>query len=103
MIDEIFSKMPEAFVAGVVKAPTSFYFSLGDTKKTVTIEPASCTVEDGKTVDAADCVCKTSEDFFLRIWNEDYRPGLKDFLTGTIKSNDPDKLKLFLACFGKNS
>ncbi len=52
-------------------------------------------------MDEADCVCKVEEDLFVKIWNEGYRPGLKDFLGGAIKSNDPQRLKLFLEAFGK--
>lgn len=102
MIDDIFKGLPDSFVAGAVDEKVSFYFSLEGVKKTVTVDPAGLTVEDGKAVDNADCVCKTSPEFFLRIWNEGYRPGLKDFLTGSIKSNDPDKLRVFLKCFGKD-
>jgi len=54
-------------------------------------------------VESAQCVCKTSPEFFLKIWDEGYRPGLKDFLSGTIKSNNPNELKTFLAAFGKES
>lgn len=39
MIDEIFKGMPELFVAGAVDEKVSFYFSLEDGKKTVTVEP----------------------------------------------------------------
>lgn len=103
MINEIFAKLPQSFVAGMADGQVSFYFSMGETKKTVVVDKESCTVSDGKTVDSADCVCKTSPEFFLKIWNEDYRPGMKDFLSGTIKSNDPNKLQLFLKSFGKES
>jgi putative sterol carrier protein len=102
MIEDIFKGLPDLFVAGAVDRKVSFYFTLEGVKKTVTIDSDGCSVEDGKTVDNADCVCKTSQDFFLRIWNEGYRPGLKDFLTGSIKSNDPDKLRIFLKGFGKD-
>ncbi|WP_205749294.1 hypothetical protein [Desulfopila sp. IMCC35008] len=102
MIDDIFKGLPDLFVAGAVDEKVSFYFSLEGVKKTVTVDPDGTTVEDGKAVDNADCVCKTSPEFFLRIWNDGYRPGLKDFLTGSIKSNDPDKLRVFLKCFGKD-
>ena len=86
-----------------VKAQASYYFSLDDVKKTVLLSPDKCTVEDGKTVDNADCVCKTSADFFMKIWQDGYRPGLKDFMSGTIKSNNPNELKKFLAAFGKDA
>ncbi len=101
MIDDIFKAMPEIFKAQTLKEPMSYYFSLGESKKTVELAPDRCVVSDGKTVDNADCVCKTSTDFFLKIWQEGYRPGMKDFLSGTIKSNNPGALQTFLTCFGK--
>jgi len=103
MIDAIFAELPAAFVPGTVTKPMSFYFSLGDHKKSVVITPEDCTVADGKTVDNADCVCKTSPDFFVKIWMEGYRPGMKDFLSGTIKSNNPTALQDFLRSFGKEA
>jgi len=102
MLDTIFSELPKVFQQENVSAHMSYYFSLGDVKKTVQISPSGCTVEDGKTVEHADCVCKTSAEFFIGIWNDGYRPGLKDFLSGTIKSNKPDELKTFLKAFGKD-
>jgi putative sterol carrier protein len=101
MIENIFRQLPDSLVAAAAARPVSYYFSLGDCRKTVVISPVGCTVADGKTVENADCVCKTSPEFFLRIWEEGYRPGMKDFLTGTIKSNDPGALQHFLKCFGK--
>ena len=67
------------------------------------VTPDSCTVEEGRTVTEADCVCKTSKDFFLKIWNDGYRPGMKDFFSGTIKSNNPNALRSFLISFGKEA
>jgi putative sterol carrier protein len=101
MIDDIFNTMPDIFIAHTLKEPMSFYFTMGESKKTVRLTPDECLVSDGKAVDSADCVCKTSTDFFLKIWQEDYRPGMKDFLSGTIKSNNPGALQTFLTCFGK--
>ncbi|MGI9536140.1 MAG: hypothetical protein ACR2PB_03655 [Desulfocapsaceae bacterium] len=101
MIETIFSSLPDSYVPGVVDKPLVFYFSLGDFKKTVVVDGKSCTVENGRTVDNADCVCKTDETFFISIWNEGYRPGMGDFLSGKIKSNNPTALQLFLKAFGK--
>ncbi len=101
MVESIFAQLPGLYMPEKIPAPLTFYFSLGDIKKTVRLGGEHCLVEDGKTVENADCVCKTSPEFFERIWNDGYRPGLKDFMSGTIKSNDPDKLKTFLAAFGK--
>lgn len=103
MVEEIFSGLTNSFVQGAVGKPMTFYFSLGDIKKTVKLSPESCEVSDGKVVESADCVCKTSPEFFVRIWDEDYRPGMKDFLSGTIKSNNPNALQDFLRGFGKPS
>jgi len=101
MINETFSQMADAFVKDAVDGTKSYYFSLGDVKKTVVVSGMECNITDGKTVEQADCVCKTSPEFFLRIWQDGYRPGMKDFMTGTIKSNDPSLLQTFLKCFGK--
>lgn len=103
MLEELFDKLPESFISGTVTAPMSYYFSLGDLKKTVRISSDTCIVETGRTLENADCVCKTTPEFFLRIWHEGYRPGMKDFLSGTIKSNNPGALQEFLRCFGKNA
>lgn len=101
MLDTVFAELQDSFVAGVFSKPTSFYFSLGDVKKTVQFTPESCVVSDGKAVENADCVCKTSPEFFLRIWQENYRPGMKDFMGGTIKSNNPSALQDYLKSFGR--
>jgi putative sterol carrier protein len=101
MIEEIFETLPESFVAGSFSTSKSYYFSLGEFKKTVQCSPESCIVSEGRAVENADCVCKTSPEFFLKIWQENYRPGMKDFMTGTIKSNNPSALQEFLGGFGK--
>lgn len=101
MVETIFDSLPESFVPGAISEPRSFYFSLGDCKKTVEVTAENCTVSNGRTVENADCVCKTSQEFFKKIWEEDYRPGMKDFMSGTIKSNNPSSLQEFLKCFGK--
>jgi len=101
MIEEIFASLGEAFQAGKVATQQVYYFSIDNVKKTVTLGPDQVLVENGKTVEAADCVCKTSTDFFLKIWQEGYRPGMADFMSGAIKSNNPFALQAFLAAFDK--
>ena len=101
MIDTIFASLADSFVPGVAEKPLVYYFSLGATKKTVRIDAQSCIVEEGRTVDEADCVCKTDEAFFVWIWDDGYRPSMGDFLSGKIKSNNPSALQLFLRAFGK--
>lgn len=101
MINDIFDSMNDQFQSGALDGQLVFYFSIDDTKKTITLDTDSCTIEDGKTVEDADCVCKTNSDFFLKVWNDGYKPGLGDFLSGKIKSNNPEALKKFLSAFGK--
>lgn len=103
MIEEVFASLPQSFRPDVVTKPQVYYFSIGEVKKTVTLSADAVKVEDGKTVAEADCVCKTDEEFFLRIWQEGYLPGMGDFFSGRIKSNNPTALKLFLDAFGKGS
>ncbi|THB74310.1 MAG: hypothetical protein D6B25_13685 [Desulfobulbaceae bacterium] len=101
MAQDIFECLCDSFVSGVAERELSYYFSLDGLKKTVKLSADGCTVEDGRTVENADCVCKSSVEFFEKIWLEDYRPGMGDFLSGKIKSNDPNLLQTFLKCFGK--
>ena len=82
MIETIFSGLEGSYAPGEIEAETSFYFSIDDIKRTVVLTPETCRVEDGKTIEEVDCVCKTNTDFFLKIWNDGYRPGMTDF---TIK------------------
>ena len=100
-IEKVFQKLPKLFHKGSVRKETSFYFSLGDDEKwTVLLTKDKCTVRRGKTEDA-DCFFKASEQVFLDVWNGKYTPSAKDFLMGTIKSNNPLMLKDFVAAFQK--
>lgn len=101
MHKEIFDTLQDSYRKGIFSIPTVFYFSVDDVKKTLTLSGEGCTVQDGKTVAEADCVCKTSAEMFNRIWNEGYRPGIMDFMGGKIKSNAPQLLQQFLEAFGK--
>jgi putative sterol carrier protein len=101
MIAEIFASMEQNFHRDPARGCATYYFSIDQVKRTVTLAPDSCKVEDGKTVESADCVCKLEPELFLKIWQEGYMPGMKDFLSGALKSNDPQMLKAFLQAFGK--
>lgn len=101
MQEDLFETFHEQYKKGVFNVPTTFYFSIDDIRKTLTLDGESCLIEDGKTVEAADCVCKTSAAMFNRIWNAGYRPGIMDFMGGAIKSNAPQLLQQLLVAFGK--
>jgi len=101
MPEDIFKSLQESYKQGIFTVPTTFYFSIDVIRKTLILDGERCTLQDGKTIEAADCVCKTSGEMFSRIWNDDYRPGIMDFMSGTIKSNAPQLLQQFLTAFGK--
>lgn len=101
MIDSIINSLPNEYIKGSFPVKTTFYFSVDEIKKTVVLDENSCTVLDGKLSDEADCICKTSDEMFKRIWNDGYRPGIMDFMGGKIKSNAPMLLPQFLQAFGK--
>lgn len=101
MQEDIFKMLQKNYKKGVFTVPTTFYFSIGDIKKTLTLDAESCTIEDGKTLEDADCVCKASAAMFSRILNDGYRPGIMDFMSGAIKSNAPQLLPQLLVAFGR--
>jgi len=100
-VGKIFEKLPKLFERSNVNQDRTFYFSLGEDEKwTVTLTKDKCTVTQGKTEDA-DCFFKASEKMFLDVWSGNYTPGVKDFMTGAIKSNNPMLLKEFVGAFRK--
>ena len=102
-IADVFKSLPARFQKGSVKQPRTFYFSLGDDEKwTVALSPDKCDVQPGKPAQDADCFFKASKQMFLDVWNGKYVPGVKDFLTGAIKSNNPTLLKEFVEAFKKS-
>jgi len=102
MLEKIFTELPNQYQPGRFSKPTSIYFSIDETRKTLHLDISGCRVENGRTLDNADCICKTSGEFFLKVWINGYKPGIKDFLSGTIKSNDPGILQSFLQACGKS-
>jgi hypothetical protein len=99
--ETIFQGLCTEYKPGSFSNPTSFYFSLESVKKTIILGPEGCLIQDGKPAGEADCVCKMAPELFCKIWNDGYRPGMKEFLSGTIKSNNPGLLQDFLKAFGK--
>lgn len=101
-VETIFNELPNNYQPGMIKEPISIYFSIEEVKRTIWLNPTECKVDKDRTTDTADCVCKTSEEFFLKVWNDGYQPRLSDFLSGKIKANKPDILQLFLKACGKS-
>ena len=101
-IATIFQSLPRKFQKGAVDKPRTFYFSLDDDEKwTVSLSKDKCEVTPGKPAQDADCFFKASKQMFLDVWNGKHVPSVKDFMTGTIKSNNPMLLKEFVEAFKK--
>lgn len=98
-VEEVFQNLKSSFKPGVVTKQQTFYFSIDDHKYTVTIRPDDCLVEEGKTVENADCFVKTTEDLFLKMYRGEHYPGMADFMSGRIKSNNPFLMKTFVDAF----
>lgn len=98
-IDDIFEGLEARFIPGVAKKDLTFYFSVDDHKWTVRVGPEQCAVERGKTVERADCFVKTSEELFVKMYNGHHMPGIADFMSGRISSNNPYLMKTFVDAF----
>lgn len=99
-LEPVFEELKGRFVAGSVKQPVSYYFSLGDSERwTVRITPELCEVYPGKVINQADCVLKTSPDIFTRIVRESYTPSPQEFISGMVKSNNVGLLLTFQKAF----
>ena len=101
-VSRVFETLPRMFRKENVTTPRTFYFSLGDDEKwTVALGKDKCEVTAGKPASDADCFFKATTEMFLDVWNGKYTPSAKDFLLGSIKSNNPMLLKEFIAAFRK--
>ena len=92
-IPDLFASMPGRYRPGVLAAPRTYYFSVGDHKYTVKLTPQTCVVENGKTVENADCVLKTTPDLFEKMVVHGKMPGTLDIMRGNVKTNDPGALQ----------
>lgn len=91
-IPQLFAAMPGRYRAGKVDRPMTYYFSIGDHKYTVKVDPTTCVVEDGKTVENADCVLKTTPELFEKMVIHGKMPGPIDIARGKVKTNDTGAL-----------
>ncbi len=97
---EAFESLAPRFQADRVKKPMSWYFSLGDTRYTVEVNPDKADVSEGKPVGGkADCVVKTSEEMLRKIIQDGYVPEPPEFFSGAIKTNDIPMLIEFSKVF----
>ena len=101
-VERVFKGLTKRFNRKHVKKARTFYFSIGEAEKwTVALTLEKCTITKGRPEEDADCFFKSSEETFLKVWNGHHTPSAKDFLIGTIKSNNPLLLKEFVEAFRK--
>lgn len=93
VVARIFDEMPSRYLKGKVSKRTVFYFSVGSTKTTVTLEPDSIVVQPDTKVDDADVVLKTTPELFEKMVIKGKMPGPLDIARGRVKTNDPMALK----------
>jgi long-chain acyl-CoA synthetase len=100
---KLFRDLELKFQQGAVEQPVSFYFTLGtepEAKWYCIAAPDRCSIVNGKPpTGTADCVLKTNADLFTRIVREAYVPGIDEFVSGAIKSNDVSLLATFQKVF----
>lgn len=92
-IPRIFEELPNRLRRETIRAPQTYYFSVGGHKFTVRVAPDGCTVEPGQTVDKADVVLKTTPELFEKMVIRGKLPGPMDIAMGRVKTNDPLALK----------
>jgi putative sterol carrier protein len=86
-IQQIFDTMPSRYKSGNLDGTLHYYFSIGSGKWTVTLSPEQCTVETGKTIDAADCVIKADPKVFADLVIRGKAPGAMAVARGKFKTN----------------
>jgi long-chain acyl-CoA synthetase len=102
-IRDIFQQLERRFKKGALEREVTFYFSLGEgpgEKWTLFVGPDRCEAKEGKHSEKADCVLKTTPDFFVKMVRDGYEPGFLDFTRGKVKSNDPMLLRELKKAFG---
>ncbi len=101
-LEPLFSYLEERFSENQVDQPVSFYFSLGNWdshKWTISVDADACSIKNQKPNGRADCVIKTSPKMFKKIVHESYVPSMDEFMSGDIKTNDPNLLMRFQSLF----
>ena len=99
----LFKELETKFQKGAVAESVSFYFTLGaepEAKWSCIAHPDRVEISMGRPAGGtADCVLKTNPDIFTRIVREGYLPGVDEFVSGAIKSNDVSLLATFQQVF----
>ncbi len=102
-IAKVMRGLQKKFDPKQVKKDFTLYVSLGEAdaeKYTIWVTAKKAEFKPGKHLEKADCVLKTDPELFEKIATTDYTPGMMEFMSGKIKTNDVELLKQFRAIFG---
>ncbi|MHC4831377.1 MAG: hypothetical protein ACYTFT_13660 [Planctomycetota bacterium] len=91
-MQEFVEVLETQFKPGRITRELSYYLKLGEgagDRWTVRVGPKAIEIKEGKHVDRADCVVKTTRKFLLAMVQKGKKPTPMDFMRGRIKSNDP--------------
>ncbi len=98
-IKRIFDEMPGRYIKGSADKAINYYFSIGDSKFTVKVDPEQVVVDQGKTIDNADVILKTTPELFVKMVIKGKMPGALDIARGKVKTNDPGGLQKLKTMF----
>lgn len=96
----IFTTLQSQYQPGKVDKEVVYYFSLGKDKYTLFARPDGCEVQQGKTVDAADCVIKADPKLFGNMVLRGKKPGPLDIARGKVKFSDMNLVMKLQELFG---
>ncbi|MED5372412.1 MAG: hypothetical protein VX899_15435 [Myxococcota bacterium] len=97
-VTKIFESMPGRYIPGKVAKAMTYYFSVGDEKWTVAMDPEKCSASPGKP-ENADVVLKCDPKLFTNMVLKGKMPGPLDIARGKIKTNDPSALQSLMTAF----
>ena len=103
-VTPLFEHLESRFSPDHVKSPITWYFSLGegaDDKWTLSVTGEAVRFYPGKPQGGAqaDCVLKTDVRTFERMVREGYVPSMAEFMSGKVKTNNPQHLFSFKSIF----
>lgn len=97
-VRSIFESMPSRYIPGKIQQAMTYYFSVGDEKWSVALDPEKCTATPGKP-ENADVVLKCDPKLFTNMVLKGKMPGPLDIARGKIKTNNPGALQNLMTCF----
>jgi long-chain acyl-CoA synthetase len=98
-LPRLFASLPERYRPKDSHTDGSYYFSIGSHKYTVVLAGERCEVQEGKTVEQADVVLKTTPELFEKVVVGGKMPGMLDVARGRIKTNNVAALTRLRTCF----